>query len=414
MSRLAFLVLLLAPAVAHADVSHEIELGYEASVTGSADGAGSGLAIASIGGLAGYVMGIGEDYTIAVDASVVARRIEGAVRASTLSTRAGLAFGPAALPPANQDGGRYVWFPLSAEVEHEGDLAALPRLSDRPDVARAPYLWQEVAGATRLLRVEFADDGVDEDVPAEYQQPEDRSTGAFDVLPVRSSLAVTEQGGTRLDAASSLSMIGGLFRFPYQGNLDVFGVEQRLTRRPDGGTSTVDVAWMVRAEMVNPATGSAYQMGWGIVLDSSGTRSPRPRVVDHRPRHIGGFGLFTPRLASGVGVQYRREPYLAMDGEPALDDRFWVEGWWHVEKATLSGKGFVARTQRLHDGDAAGVWTGGVELDARRDVGPFDLGVRAEVGQTFYAVLDGAAPTASFGARGALTVRRAAGHRWFY
>jgi hypothetical protein len=151
-------------------------------------------------------------------------------------------------------------------------------------------------------------------------------------------------------------------------------------------------------------------------MGSSGARAPRPRVVDHRVRHIGSFGWYWPADGRpwGVGAQWDREPYIAMNGEPMLDDRFALDGHWIADETALHGKAFLARTRRLADGDADGVWTGGVELDARRDVGPVDVGIRAEVGQTFYAVLDGAAPTASFGARGALTLRRAAGHRWFY
>jgi hypothetical protein len=127
---------------------------------------------------------------------------------------------------------------------------------------------------------------------------------------------------------------------------------------------------------------------------------------------IGGFS--DPREPVGIGVQYKHDLYLAMTGEPATEDRAFVEGWWRPHVTRLSARVFAARTARHRELSDAIEWTGGVELDARRDVGPFDLGVRGEVGQTFYAVLDGAAPTASFGARGALTVRRAAGRRWFY
>ena len=409
MRRLAFAVVLFAPAVAHADVTHELELGYDASITGSTD-ARDGIAVASLGGVASYLVHLGDDYQLAADGAVTARRIEGAVRASTLSTRGALAWGPQPFEPSNRDDGRISFFPFTAEVEHEGDLAALPRLSDRADVARAPYLWQRIAGATRAVRVEVSDDGVDEAT----DRREDRFAGAVDVFPVRSSVDITEQGGRRLDVHASGALLGVVSRFPGDGFADVLAIEQRLTRLPDGSHAMVDVVWPVRAEVALPETGLVVRWAWGVVFGSTGGGAPRPRVVDHRTRDIGSFGWAWERGRWGAGAQWDRAPYIAMNGVPVLEDRFAIDGVLDLDRTRLRGKAFLARTQRLDDGDADGVWTGGVELDARRDVGAIDVGVSAEVGQSYYAVLDGAAPSPGFGARGALTIRRARGKRWFY
>jgi hypothetical protein len=410
MRRLAcVLAVTLVPAVTHADVSHEVELGYEISVTASGDTAGDGLLVTSLGAVADYVLQLGEDWTVSVEAAAIARRIEGAVRASTLSTRGALSWGPTPFPASNRDDGRISFFPFTAELEHEGDLAALPRMSDRADVARAPYLWQRVEGATRAVRIEMSDDGVDEAA----DRREDRFAGAVDVIPVRSSVDITEQGGRRLDIQASGALLGVVSRFPGDGFADVLAIEQRLTRLPGGEQASIDVVWPARGEVVLPKSGLVMRAAWGVVFDSRSS-APRPRVVEHRPRDIGSFGLAFEHGRWAGGVQWDRAPYVAMNAEPVLEDRIALEGLWTGDQTRLRGKAFLARTQRLDDAEAEGVWTGGVELDARRDVGAVDLGVSAEVGQSYYAVLDGAAPSADFGARGALTIRRARGKRWFY
>jgi hypothetical protein len=406
---------LLSTQVAHAD--QHAEGRYEASIAGAADSTGAGMAVASLGGAGTYVASVDDGdgepaYLISIDVAVTARRLTGVVDASTLSTRASLAFGPAPLPVSNQDRGRAVSFPLSAELEHEGDLAALPRLSDRPDVRRAPYLRQRLALATRGLRAEYAEDGLPEEGLA--GQPSDRETGALDLLAARASIAVTEQDGRRVDGVASVGLFGVVLRHPEHVVGEILALERHVGRSSAGHVSTVDTVWILRAHAVNPRTGSGYSMSWGIVFGSRGDQAPRPQVRDHRERHIGSVGSVTDTSRPhGVGAQYRRDAYITMAGEPGLDDRAWVEAWGDVGATRLVGRAWAAWTRRLTEVDPSGERSGGIEVGATRRYRRLDVGVRTEVGRSFYAALDGMDPTLpGLVARGTLTVAHASARRW--
>jgi hypothetical protein len=265
------------------------------------------------------------------------------------------------------------------------------------------------------MRMEYAEDGVDERLGPDAPIA-DREAGALDLLAVRADVEWTGQDGTRVDAGATVGLFGVEARFPVAMAGDVLAIEARATELPDGEVASTHTFWIVRAEGANPATGSGFTIAWGVVVGQD-TPVGRPREVDHRTEaHVGGLGWFSdPARPHGWGAQYVRAPYVTMAGEPAVEDRAFVEGWTDVGVTRLVGRAFVAHTSRQQaDGEVRGDWTGGVELDARRDVGPFAVGVHAEGGHSFYAALDGGAPAAGVGARAALTVQRASGRRWFY
>ncbi len=399
------------------EVEHQVALRYATSVTTAADTGGAAVVRATIGGEAAYQAAFGREqheYLIDADVAASASRLEGTVRASGVATRARLAIGPAPLPASNRDAANMVPFPFSFELEHTGDLAALPSLADRADVLRAPYLRQRVALATRALRVEYSEDGIDQEHGGEPTL--DREVGALDLFAVRGDVEVTGQGGTRVDAGVTVGLFGVVVRFPAELTGDIVALEARATELPDGQHATTSTFWIVRADTTNDATGARYTLAWGIVVGQD-TPVGRARRIDHRTdTHVGGIGFFgDPRRGHGLGAQYLRAPYVTMAGEPAIEDRLFVEAWQDVRTTRLVGRVFVAHTgRRLASGEDASDWTGGVELDARRDVGPFAVGAHAEGGHSFYAALDGGAPTAALGARAALTIQRASGRRWFY
>lgn len=404
-----FSLLVLVPATARGDVDHVVELGYQAAAAGSSDG----VVEVAAGGDASETMTYDDRLQLAVSAGADLRHVDGAARATGAATRARIAVGPAPLPLGNEDRGRIAWLPATWEVEHEGDLAALPRLGDRADVRREPYAWQRVAGATRLVRVEVADDGCASTDP-DCEHPEDRSAGALDVFPLALSVATTAQGDDRrVDASFTGAMLGMVVREPFAGELLVGGLEQRASRLGDGRVMTLDIIWALRLTTSPSPRHQAFTIGWGHVV-AADDGGPRPREVDHRsPPHLVEVGLGGGDGELGAGVQFRREPYLSLDGRWLLDDRAWVEAWFPAAGVDWRGRGFLARTSPLAS-EGPRHWTGGVELGADRRVGPVDLGLLAEAGQSFYAALDDAAPAPAFAARGALTVRRAANRRWFY
>ncbi len=416
------------PALAHAEpepevtteeidlerLEHEVSAGYDVSLTVAGDGGGAGIATASLGGDASYTASFGEErseYEVTIDAAAAIRRLEGTVRANGATTRLHLGLGPAAMPVSNRDDARIAIFPTTFELDHAGELAALPTISTRPRVLRAPYLTQQFAAATRAVIIELADDGIDDRPGMEDLAPQDRSTGAIEVFPIQTSVEVTQQDGTRLDGRIGFGMLAMRFDFPMVGRADVFAGEHQAIELADGNTGSVDTVWAVRAVAQNAATGTDYELSFGVAtVDSAAARE---RTRDHRgfSPMVGAFGGFSDHdRAAGFGVQYRHDLYLTMTGEPAIEDRGFVEGWWQPRVTRLSARVFAARTRHQLELAPATVWTGGVELDARREIGKLAVGLHAEGGQSYYATLDGGAPDPGFGARAALTLSRSA--RW--
>lgn len=394
-------------------VEHEGSVAYDLRVTAGGDAGGTSYVLASVGGEAGYTTSFGRDrseYEIHVEGAASVSRLEGTVRATGATTRLSLALGPAPAPIGNQDLAHTAPFPLTFELEHEGSLAALPAMSDRPRVLAAPYVDERLRFSTRAYMVEYAEDGEDER-PGFEEHRTDRESGGLELFPVRSEIALTGQdAGTRFDAAFGAGLFGVVGRAPdadVEMTGDVVLFERRATQLPDGAVATLDVLWVARAQITNPATGSAYRLGYGWLLDQD-TPAPRARTRDHTGEPgMGYFGLFSdPRRPLGGGFQWNHEHYVTMAGAPALEDKLFVEGWARPSQTTLTGRVFVARNAHDHTDGTQVTWTGGVEVDARRDLGPVAVGLHAEGGHSYYATLDGGAPSAGFGARAALTVQR--------
>lgn len=394
-------------------IEHEASVAYDLSVTAGGDAGGAGYVLASAGGEAGYTTSFGRErsqYEFHVEGAASIDRLEGSVRATGATTRLSVALGPAPAPIGNQDLAHAAPFPLTFELEHVGSVAALPSMSDRPSVLRSPYLDERFSFATRAYMMEYAEDGIDERPGFEDTPPKDRESGGVEVLPVRSEITLTRQEGTRFDASLSGGFLGVIGRSPEVDlalSADVLTLERRATQMPDGEIATLDLLWALRGRLVNPATGSEYAIGFGWVVDQQ-TPAARPRERDHTDdAGVGYFGLFSdPRRPLGGGFQWNHEHYVTMAGEPALEDKVFVEGWARPSQTTLTGRVFVARNAHERADGTQVTWTGGVEVDARRDLGPVAVGVHAEGGHSYYATLDGGAPSAGFGARAALTVQR--------
>jgi hypothetical protein len=103
---------------------------------------------------------------------------------------------------------------------------------------------------------------------------------------------------------------------------------------------------------------------------------------------------------------YVRSIFPTLDGAIALEDRFSASAGHRRGAWTVGAQGFAAVTNlwdatRDHD---VGV-TGGGELSAGRDLGHgLHAGAFAEIARTYYAELDGTAPTPTLGARALLVL----------
>jgi hypothetical protein len=384
MRTIVIAVAVLLPGVAEAE-DHVIDLSYDASVTATA-GPGDGLLLAAVGGEAVDTITLG-GYQLRVAVAAAVHHLDGAVTATGATTRAQIEAGP---------------WPLSFELGHEGDLAALPRLSDRLDLRRAPYRWQRFTAATRAVRHEVQRLDGDE-LHAEID----------DYVPVQAAIDVTEQDGAqRIEATASVGLAAFELTSPFGMTAELPLLESKVSRVRGGPTISTITAWLFRLSSTVPS-GVTYSFSWGYVLDID-EQGTRERVIDHHQlRQVGsaGAGYGTDRVGGGLQV-LRREVYLALDGHAMLEDKAWLELWFHAADIRWYGKAFLARTRRIEG--AWQDWTGGVEVDASRDVGIFNVGVAGEAGQSFYGPLDGAEPSAGFAARGSLTVRRSAGRRWVF
>ena len=373
--------------------SHALDVSLAAGVIATAGDDGA-LATTSARADATYTLGIGRDietYAFAIGAGVTARRTDGTVDGFGGATRLSLELGPTA-PPADA---RYAEraalapFPLSFELAHDGDLAALPGLAQPADVARGPYSREHLEARTRALRIAIIDAKPDQPI-----RPWD-----FDLFPVSGELDATVQQGTRVGWTGGGAFLGLTLAGSHDVRCDVLAFDVHAVDLPDGTAREWSEVWPLRVVAHSPVTGTDFRIGWGM-LDG-------PLWGSHQ--NVGAIAVGDFATAS---AGYARTPYLTMAGIPALEDRLYGElvvgGDFHVV-----ARAFVARTEQIVGASIARVdWTGGLEGDGAHRVGPVDVGLRAEVGRSFYASLDDAAPAPGFGARAAITVSRAISRRY--
>lgn len=345
-----------------------------------------------------YALQFGSDldqpsYEIEGSAGVAAQRFAGAIDANGLVTRAALRLGPARVAESVVDEGRanFAAFPMTMELAHTGELGARPRISTRPELARALYGRERVELATRVLRVEGAGTKASTSPPGETE-PSAPSSWALDVLPLHTGLDVAMQDGSRIETTVGGALMG-VVEHTMGAKLDLLGVEYRHVDLPMSEPTSLMTVWMLKLDAVDPTTGTAYLLGWGEVVVPEELQA-FARHIDPENGHltIGGAGWYARRAWGGFGMQYKREPYIAMTGELGLEDR--VSGEIYVPRALgLVARGFGARTHRLVDDELVHDFTAGIEIDASyaRDSWQATLGL--ELGRTFYTALDASMPT---------------------
>ncbi len=355
-------------------------------------------------------------YQIATSLGALVNHLAGAVDATGASTHAELRVGPALVADGDAQNRRTntVSIPLTFEIAHDGELAALPRLGARPDVARARYGWQHVGLATRALRFE-GEGGVNQ---------RDRPLGpgarapvpmAFDLLTFHADVDITSQDDGRRRFEGSLG--GALLEVTTHGALSNLHVafldfDHRAVALTGDQRAAVDTVWVLRADLTSPRTGSRYRIGWGAILDIPGrTELERDLDIDNGELGIGGIGWWHERAWGGVGWQYERTPYVTMAAEPAVEDRWSLEAY-RAGVVDVRAQAYVARTRRWIDDTWQRDTSGGVALDAHRRLGDVDVTLAAELGRSFYGDLDGQAPRLGFAGRATLTIRAAADHAW--
>jgi hypothetical protein len=406
-------------------LTHIFDLSYVTGVRAVAATGEASHVDTSVGIDLAYTAQLGKverpEYQLSVGLGVTAHRIQGsAINANGFATRAGVTLGPAPLLLADTaDRFNAVWFPMAFEIAHEGDLAQLPRLSARPDFMRATYGREHVTVSTQMVRIETSGDNV----------PADRPTGpggrvpesaAFDVLAFEGSLDATMQDGMRLETSFGGYALRAIGRIATGMRLDLLGYEHREIRLPNGVSTHMGTFWALRADYVNPATGTHYFLGWGSVVNVPEESTLRALLdahdgpdddEDEDELSVGGLGFWVDRPWGTVGMQYRRDPFITMAAEPALEDRVFVEAT-HRGALTYTGRWFLARTLRLSNSELLEDITTGVELDATRRLAGFDVGLHAAIGRTFYAAVDNAAPQVGFAANASLSISRSGTARW--
>jgi hypothetical protein len=179
------------------------------------------------------------------------------------------------------------------------------------------------------------------------------------------------------------------------------------------GTKSIETVWMLKVTGVAPHTGSQYQVGWGQVIVTDELQALATFVdPENGNLSIGGAGWYSARGWGGFGVQYKREPYITMQGEIGLEDR--LSGEVYVPQLLgLVVRTFAARTTRWINDAARHDVTAGAEVGATYARGGWSSKVGVEVGRTYYTALDNTLPTsAGFGAAFDLSVQRAGGKTW--
>jgi hypothetical protein len=398
-----------------AGVEHALDASYGVGVQGTTATGDGTVMIASVGADVGYTATLINDdstprYDISAGLGATLSRMTGTVDATGAATRAHVRLGPHPVPVTET---RYnlAWFPLSFEIEHQGELSSMPKLSARPDESRALVGRERVSAATRFVRVEVAGDEEHLDKPPGDTEPMVRSSFAIDVMTLYGDVDATIQDGSRIEAGIGGAMMSMTSRYTMQGRFDFFGIEHRSSWLPDGTRTAVDTVWMMRLDVTNPHTGSVYGVGWGTAI---GEPFDDLAVAEGDPEaslDVWYLGWWSEKRWGGFGGQFARKPYITMAGEPAIDNRFWLETW-RAGKLGIVGRGFVARSDRYNEMTWLEDWTTGVEIDARREIKGIDVALRVEAARSFYAALDGGPLEPGFAARGSLTLTRAAAHRW--
>jgi len=284
-------------------------------------------------------------------------------------------------------------------------------MSARPEMGGSLYGRGRVEMATRIVRVEGAGEKAETRAPGlvEAKSP---TSWSLDFIPVRAGLDVAMQTGARIETSIGGAMLG-VEEHTSGTSLDFFGLEHTRIDLPMLSTS-FDTVWMLRVDGVNPETGSRYQVGWGEVIEMPG-RDELGKKLDpeNGSISIGGIGWFSKKREwGGFGAQYKREPFVTMTGEVALEDRVSAEVY--VPRALgLVGSTFVAWTRRLVDGEIKHESGAGLELGASYLKDGFTSKVGLEVGRTYYSALDDAMPmSAGFAAQFGLTVQHTGRHAW--
>ena len=395
-----------------------VELGYAVGAGGtSRSGIGSAANLYATLELA-YGLQFGRDpeqpsYEIEVSGAVTAQQHAGAIDATGLVTRAGLRLGPAQIAASVVDEGRgnLAAFPMTLELAHVGELAARPRISSRPELARALYTRERVELATRILRVEGAGEKATTTAPG-ITEPKKATSWALDLIPLYSGVDIAAQDGARFDFTVGGALLG-VVEHTTGAKLDLLRVEHHRVDLPMRGPTSYQTVWMLKLDAVDPTTGAGYMLGWGEVIVPDELRDFAYKIDPEEGNlTIGGAGWYTQRGWGGFGMQYKREPYISMTGELGLEDR--VSGEIYVPRALgFVARAFGARTQRLVDDELVHDVTAGIGLDASYARDGWSTNVGLELGRTFYTVLDNAMPTSTgFVAEFGLTVQRAGGRTW--
>lgn len=379
------------PACQRLHAFSELDVTAAAGATARAADDG-GLASESARVDASYALGFGNDipaYSIEVAGGVTGSRLDGGgVHAWGAGTRLSFSAGPATPPIDEKYADREATAPLPIEIEHEGELAALPGLDAPADVARAAYTSEHVEARTSMMKVVFVDrlnNGVGPLQPI-----------AIDLCAFHGELDATMQDTTRLATGWGFTFMQ--FGIGANAKMELLAADDHSVSTGDRSYEWLEV-WPLRVDLRAPEAGTNVVLGYG---DVTGFAWPDA----HGGKRDGQL------FAVGIGdlaarsIGWKRTPYIAMSGLPAVEDRLYAEdivgGPYH-----LAARVFAARTDRA-TAPASDVveWTAGVEGDGASRVGPFDVGLRAELGRSYYASLDDAAPSPGFGARAALTVSR--------
>lgn len=405
--------------IAFDHVGHTLTLIHVADVTATTATGGDVTVDAAAGLGATYVATFGRaghaEYQLAASLGATLHHLAGAVDATGAGTHAELRVGPAIVADGDAENPRTntVSVPLTFEISHDGELAALPRLSARPDVARARYGWQHVGLATRALRIEMEGSTKRS---GEVAGPGGRVPVpmAFDLITFHADLDLTSQdAGRRVEGALG----GALLEVATHGGLSNLHVtflelDHHEVSLTGDQSAAVDTVWMLRADLTSPRTGSRYHLGWGAIVEIPGrTELERDLDIDDGELDVGSIGWWHERAWGGVGWQYQRTPYVTMAAQPAVEDRWSLETY-RAGAIDVRAQAYVARTRRWIDDAWRLDTSGGVALDAHRRLADLDVTLATELGRSYYGALDGQAPTPGFAARATLTIRAAADHAW--
>lgn len=355
-------------------------------------------------------------YEFELTAGAALHHTNGDVKATGLTTRGGLRLGPSRVTEALIDEGRanFAAIPTTMEIAHTGEIAARPRMSARPELARAQYHRERVELATRILRVEGAGTKAQTVAPG-LTQVRKPSSWAIDIFPLHSGVDIAMQDSTRFDTTIGGAMMG-VVEHNTGTKVDLLGVEYRRVDLAMTGPAYINTVWMLKLDGVDPNTGSQYYMGWGQLIwpeelhDFAYAIDPEAGELT-----IGGIGWYSKmRNWGNFGLQYKREPYVTMTGTIGLEDRF--SGEVYVPRALgLVARTFVARTMHMAQGtsELESDVTAGIEVDASYTRAGFTSKLGFEVGRTYYTALDATLPeTTGFAMALDLTIQHSGARAW--